>query len=80
VKVEFFGWDVEISDTTMEPTNGKEDAHGPKVAFEANIRVQRETYHIETGGGVHLDKAVEIAEEDGNGQEDEVDWIADVVA
>lgn len=38
------------------------------------------TYHIESENRVHLDHAMEIAEENGDGQQENVDWITDVVA
>lgn len=38
------------------------------------------TYHIEGHHRVHLDGAVEITEEDGNGQQKHIDRVADIVA
>lgn len=38
------------------------------------------TYHIESENRIHLDHAMEIAEENGDGQQENVDGITDVVA
>ncbi|EFE44247.1 hypothetical protein TRV_00979 [Trichophyton verrucosum HKI 0517] len=47
---------------------------------ERRGRREEDTYHVEGEGGIELDEAVEVAEEDGDGQQQKVGRIADVVA
>ncbi|EFE37102.1 uncharacterized protein ARB_04630 [Trichophyton benhamiae CBS 112371] len=48
--------------------------------WERRGRREEYTYHVEGEGGIELDEAVEVAEEDGDGQQQEVGRVADVVA